>query len=42
MFYRATAFDQPIGGWKVDQVTDMEYMFTGATAFSQSVDWRVH
>ena len=29
------AFNQPIGAWNTSSVTDMSYMFSGATAFNQ-------
>ena len=42
MFNGAKAFNQPIGGWNVDNVTDMSCMFAGAAAFNQELgDWRV-
>ena len=40
MFYRAFAFNQPIGDWNMSSVTSTYYMFNGATAFNQSIgDW---
>ncbi len=42
MFQNAKKFNQPIGDWRVDQVTDMRYMFNGASSFDQPIgDWRV-
>ena len=41
MFYGATAFNQPIGNWDVSNVTNMVYMFSGAT-FNQDIgNWDV-
>ena len=41
-FQGAAAFDQPLGAWKVDQVTDMNSMFWGAAAFDQPLGaWKV-
>jgi len=34
-FHLATAFNQPIGGWDVSKVEDMEYMFYAPAAFNQ-------
>ena len=42
MFYYASAFNQPLGGWRVDKVTSMSGMYNGASAFNQPLDgWRV-
>ena len=41
MFEGATSFNQPIGGWRVDQVADMSYMFDGASAFDQPLTGRL-
>ena len=42
MFLGASAFDQPIGDWSVDKVTDMCGMFAGASAFNQPIGgWSV-
>jgi surface protein len=37
MFYNATSFNQPIGGWVVSSVTDMSGMFNNATSFNQDI-----
>ena len=37
MFQDASAFNQPLGGWRVDKVTDMCLMFCGASAFNQTL-----
>ena len=43
MFARASSFNQPIGGWRVDQVENMDGMFNSASAFNQDIgDWAVH
>ena len=42
MFYYAGAFNQDIGGWAVENVTDMSHTFCMASAFDQPLnDWRV-
>jgi surface protein len=42
LFYNATSFNQPIGGWDVSNVTDMWGMFKGASAFNQDIGgWNV-
>ncbi|MFN9978889.1 MAG: BspA family leucine-rich repeat surface protein, partial [bacterium] len=42
MFYSATKFNQAIGNWNVNNVTDMHYMFYDATNFNQIiVNWNV-
>ena len=42
MFYKASAFDQDIGGWRVDKVTDMARLFQDASAFNQDLGgWAV-
>ncbi len=37
MFQETKAFDQPLEGWNTASVTDMSYMFLGATAFNHPV-----
>tara|TARA_B100000900_G_scaffold414614_1_gene441764 strand:+ start:9 stop:3200 length:3192 start_codon:yes stop_codon:yes gene_type:complete len=40
MFNRCYNFNQPIGGWNVSSVTDMEYMFSRCYIFNQPIgDW---
>jgi len=34
MFINASSFNQPIGGWRVDKVTNVKEMFRGASAFN--------
>ncbi len=42
MFYRADAFNQPIGSWNVSNVTNMFRMFEDASAFNQPLEsWDV-
>jgi hypothetical protein len=42
MFRYASAFNHPIGKWRVDNVTDMHYMFNGASSFDQPLgNWRL-
>ena len=42
MFREAELFNQPIGGWSVDTVTDMRDMFRKAEAFNQPMgNWKV-
>jgi surface protein len=33
-FYQASTFNQSLGGWRVQNVTDMSFMFFGAQAFN--------
>ena len=36
------AFNQPIGGWDPSNVTNMGYMFNGASSFNQPIgNWDV-
>ncbi|CAL6336476.1 unnamed protein product [Bathycoccus prasinos] len=37
MFYSAFAFNQDIGGWNTEKVTNMQYMFYSASAFNQDI-----
>lgn len=37
MFYKASAFNWPIGNWDTSNVRDMSYMFTGASVFNQPI-----
>ena len=42
MFYKASSFNRDIGGWAVDSVTDMSWMFNGGS-FNQDISaWVVH
>ena len=42
MFYNATAFNQPIGNWKMGSATDMRWMFYTAVAFNQPIgNWNM-
>merc|ERR1712025_1259655 len=41
MFYYASAFDQNIGGWSVENVNQMGQMFNSASAFDQDLNWCV-
>jgi surface protein len=42
MFWKASAFNQPIGNWNVSQVRTMEGMFDSARAFNQDISkWNV-
>lgn len=42
MFNYNIAFNQPIGSWNVSSVTDMSFMFIGASDFNQFIDtWDV-
>merc|ERR1712025_1531691 len=41
MFYYASAFDQNIGGWSVENVNQMGQMFNSASAFDQDLGWCV-
>ena len=42
MFSHASAFYQPLGGWRVAEVTSMNGMFWGASSFNQPLgDWWV-
>jgi surface protein len=37
MFYKASAFNQPIGNWNTSNVLDMSAMFLGTSAFNQAI-----
>ena len=39
LFYGAAAFNQPVGGWRVDKVAEMDSIFKFATAFDQDLAW---
>ena len=41
MFCSASAFNQDIGDWAVQSVTDMYEMFMDASAFDQDLGWCV-
>jgi surface protein len=43
MFYKANAFNQPLGKWDVSKVRDMFRMLDSATSFNQPLlaDWDV-
>ena len=41
MFEEDSAFNQDISAWAVDSVTDMSYIFWGASAFDQDLGWCV-
>ena len=41
MFLSAAAFNQDIGDWAVESVTDMGGIFWGASAFDQNLGWCV-
>ena len=37
MFYNNRSFNQNISGWNTSNVTNMSYMFDGATTFNQNI-----
>ena len=42
MFWSASSFNQPIGGWNVERVVDMSFAFQEASSFNQFLGgWRV-
>ena len=43
MFHGASAFNQPLNDWRVDNVRNMMAMFCGASSFNQPIGgWRVN
>ena len=38
MFYNAKSFNQPIGNWNTQKVTDMGWMFYNAESFNQNIN----
>ena len=42
MFAYASSFNQPLNDWRVDKVTNMQYMFAYATSFNHPLgDWQI-
>jgi hypothetical protein len=41
MFQIATSFNQPLEGWSVGGVTNMNHMFDGARSLEQVPSWKV-
>ena len=41
MFNQATSFNQPLEGWDVGGVTDMNHMFVEADSLEQVPSWKV-
>ena len=43
LFTDCTNFNQDIGNWKVNNVTDMRSMFSGCSNFNQDIsNWKVN
>ncbi len=42
MFFKAAAFNQPLNDWDTSSVTNMDYMFQGASALSDTNKGKIH